>query len=82
MSERELIEKFMMMFPDWNRKAISYKQIGPRALVINYKDKKSKVFLYYNDNNWQFGTKLWRRRPTKVEKKMNNIKEEVKNENS
>lgn len=77
MSKEELFEKFKEMFPTWARTAGSYKKIGSRTLAINFAKEvvngeviyESRVFLYINDDNWQFGTKLWRKRPEKVEKK-------------
>ena len=57
------------LFPDWAKKATSYKKIGSKCLAIRFNNGTSRVFLFENPNNWHFGTKLWRKRPDEAEKK-------------
>lgn len=88
MDKEELFSKFIEMYPEWSRGAISYKKIGSKTLAITFDSnlvpdcgvlmrdgRCSRVFLYNNPSDWQFGTKLWRRRPRHLDKK-----EEIKNE--
>lgn len=78
MTKEELFEVFSRMFPEFAKKATSYKKIGSRVLAIKFVeeivDRKiietSRVFLYIDENNWQFGTKLWRKRPERLNKKL------------
>lgn len=77
MNKEELFAKFAEMFPDWSKKATSYYKIGSRTIVIKFAEgtvdqdgkrnvkEVSRVFLYIGPDNWQFGTKLWRKRPEK-----------------
>lgn len=76
MSKEELFNTFAKMFPDWARCTICYRKIGSKALLITFKnfgeslsdpeEHSTRVFLWIDENNWQFGTKLWRKRPEKV----------------
>lgn len=84
MNKEELFKAFQELFPEWAKLATSYKKIGSKTLAITFdtwthpgleeKKEVSRVFLYVDQNNWHFGTKLWRKRPEKIEKK---VKEEV-----
>ena len=69
MSREELFAAFEELFPDWAKKATSYKKIGSKCLAIRFNNGTSRVFLFENPNNWHFGTKLWRKRPDEAEKK-------------
>lgn len=74
MSKDNLFEAFKSLFPEWGVMTTSYKKIGSKCLAIKFAqhgsdNEISRVFLYDNPNNWQFGTKLWRKRPDKAEKK-------------
>ncbi len=69
MTKHELYYNFCRLFPAWSSFVQDYKKIGSRTIVMNFRyDKTSKVFMYYDDNNWQFGTKIWRKRPERKEK--------------
>lgn len=77
MNKEQLFEKFKVLFPNWAGRAIFYKKIGSKTLkiifasdigVVNEIKNTSRVFLYNNEDDWQFGTKLWRKRPDKPEK--------------
>lgn len=75
MSKEELFNIFVEMFPDWARRTICYRKIGSKALLITFKnfgeslsdpeEHSTRVFLWIDENNWQFGTKLWINRPEK-----------------
>lgn len=68
MNKDELFAKFRELFPSWKECVVSYKKMGSKCLVVKTQTT-SLVFLYYGPDNWQFGTKLWRKRPEKIEKK-------------
>lgn len=82
MNKDQLFEAFTELFPDWAKKASSYKKIGSKTLAIkfiisveeNMVNEVSRVFLYNDPNNWQFGTKLWRKRPKRLQKKNKEVK--------
>lgn len=86
MNKDQLFEAFKELFPEWAKKATSYKKIGSKTLAIKFEkpvdDQKateiSRVFLYNDPNNWQFGTKLWRKRPEKLQKKNKEVKKDEK----
>lgn len=82
MTKEELFDNFKILFPNWKDRVVSYKKIGSKSLAIKIakyitksgavsEDCDSRVFLYENQNNWQFGTKLWRKRPERKKKKEN-----------
>lgn len=78
MNKEQLFDMFRAFFPEWAKYVIKYKKIASRTLAIWFKYKGvecSRVFLYIDQDNWQFGTKLWRKRPERLEKKAN-IKQE------
>lgn len=76
MNKDQLFDAFTELFPDWSKKVITYKKIGSKTLAIKFKGSPddqqnagtSRVFLYNDPNNWQFGTKIWRKRPEKKNK--------------
>lgn len=86
MSKEQLFDAFKELFPDWAKKVISYKKIGSKTLAIkfvtsveeNKVNEESRVFLYNDPNNWQFGTKLWRKRPEHLQKKSKEVKKDEK----
>lgn len=72
MSKEDLFDMFEQMFPNWAERVTTYKKIGSRTLAIKFKEfgetvidqnEVSRVFLYKGPNNWQFGTKMWRKKP-------------------
>lgn len=87
MNKNQLFEAFKELFPEWAKKTISYKKIGSKTLAIkfvlsvegNKVNEVSRVFLYNDLNNWQFGTKLWRKRPEKLQKKNKEVKKDETN---
>ena len=86
MNKEQLFDAFKELFPDWAKKATSYKKIGSKTLAIkfvtsveeNKVNEESRVFLYNDPNNWQFGTKLWRKRPEHLQKKSKEVKKDEK----
>lgn len=79
MNKEELFNAFKVLFPNWVEYVNSYKKIGSKTLAIEFRfpcytpeshcfKKVSRVFLYVNEDNWQFGTKLWRKRPDNMKK--------------
>ena len=86
MNKEQLFDAFKELFPDWAKKVISYKKIGSKTLAIkfvtsvaeNKVNEESRVFLYNDPNNWQFGTKLWRKRPEHLQKKSKEVKKDEK----
>lgn len=73
MNKEELYAAFEEMFPDWADKVTSYKKIGSKCLSIRFRNGTSRIFLFNNPNNWQFGTKLWRKRPERLNERQNKI---------
>ena len=69
MSREELFAAFEELFPDWAKKATSYKKIGSKCLAIRFNPPTSRVPICEPVYNWHFGTKLWRKRPDEAEKK-------------
>lgn len=71
MKKEEIYNAFVRLFPKWEESVISYKKIGSRAIALFFtssffeKDKKL-IFFYNNDEDWTFGTKVWRNRPVNV----------------
>ncbi len=84
-SRNELLDQFKKMFPNYADDVISCKRLGSRAIAIKFKNDqnngndsvKSRVFLYINENNWSFGTKLWRKRPDAITEKLNSKETKV-----
>lgn len=66
MTDEELLEKFKEFFQEYEALVRTYKRIGSRALALTLVDDESLVWLYIDDHNWQFGTKLWRKPPENV----------------
>lgn len=84
MNKDELFEAFKELFPEWAEKVTSYEKIGSKTLAIKFahfgdtvadKTEKSRVFLFYDYDNWQFGTKLYRKKPI-IKSNPKNKKEE------
>lgn len=85
MNKEELFNAFKVLFPNWAEHVEAYRKIGSRTLAIKFRFveslhdengiETSRVFLYVDENNWQFGTKLWRKRPEMKKKKEDNKNE-------
>lgn len=69
MKNAELFEIFKGMFPDFAKCAKGSKLIGSKAISIEMENGKSLIFMYYGQDNWSFGTKVWRRKPDPTPKK-------------
>lgn len=64
MKKEEIYNAFVRLFPKWEESVISYKKIGSRAICLFFEEKNKKlIFFYNNDEDWTFGTKVWRNRP-------------------
>lgn len=63
MRNDELFEIFKTMFPEYAKCAKNSRLIGSKAISIEMGNGKSLIFMYYNQDNWTFGTKVWRRKP-------------------
>lgn len=68
MNARTLYQTFKGMFPDIAEDCNSYKRMGSRAIAVYLKSGKSLIFMYTNENNWNLGTKYWRKMPSKTPK--------------
>lgn len=71
-----LFEKFKSMFPAFAENVVSYKRIGSQTISMKMEDGSTKLFLYSSPKNWNFGTKLWRKKPDPIPK---GTKPKVKN---
>lgn len=69
MTRTDIFDAFMKLFPTWAPHVESYKKIGSKTISLQFKNGKSRVFLYNDDDNWNFGTKLWRKKPKPIPKK-------------
>lgn len=79
MTKTDIFNIFKVMFPEWAKYVTGYKKIGGRVIAIKYDMGEGKrgslVFLYIDQNNWQFGTKLWRKRPDYIKNDLKGGKE-------
>lgn len=82
MTKPELYDKFTELFPEWTGRVIGFKRIQPRVLKLqiraDFEDPTQDVmryFMYINEDDWSFGTKIYRNAPKYMKKK-----EENKNE--
>lgn len=71
MTAVDLFDKFVDLFPSAlggsKEKCIvsSYQKIGARMLRMEMDDGHVLYFLWYDENNWNLGTKPYRKRPVK-----------------
>lgn len=68
MSKSDIFNYFQAMFPDLSTAVISFKKIGSKTISLNMRNGKSLVFLYSDKDNWNLGTKQWRKRPEPIRK--------------
>lgn len=66
MTKEQLMVKFYQKFPEWMSSVVETKKLGPRAIAIKMDNDVSLVWLWNSDDDWQFGTKLWRMMPKKM----------------
>ncbi len=72
MTAKVLFEKFQELFPDmimgndtdWAT-VTNYTKIGARMLRMEFNSGPVLYFLWYDENNWNLGTKPYRNRPKK-----------------
>lgn len=77
---KELIDVFEDMFPDWAGHVVEYKPFQRDVIILILEGGRSLVFFHKGDDNWSFGTKLYRPKPRKTIEKIE--KEENNNEES
>lgn len=71
MSKEEIYNEFKRMFPAYSEHVTNYKKLGSKMISLQMDNPlfgSSLVFLYDGKNNWNFGTKPWRRKPIPVKK--------------
>lgn len=64
MTAKDLFEKLMNVY--WKSMSNlqgSYKKIGARALKLEVDGGKPLYFIWYDDDNWTIGTKMYRKKP-------------------
>ena len=72
MTTPELFNKFIALFPTYiddggcgHRVVKNYCKVGARALRLQMSDNSVLFFLWYDNSNWNLGTKMYRNRPKK-----------------
>lgn len=68
MTKEVIFGKFAEMFPLIAPDVKSYKKIGSKTISIRMNNGKTRTFLYNNPDNWNFGTKPWRKKPEPIAK--------------
>lgn len=68
MTKEFIFEKFKEMFPNYAEHVKSYKKIGSKTISLRMEDGSTRTFLYNNPNNWNFGTRPWRKKPDPIPK--------------
>lgn len=64
MKQQEIYEKFKQFFPNFEKLVTKVEKTGSRVIRLTLENSEVPLlFLYYSDNNWSFGTNLWRKRP-------------------
>lgn len=63
MTKEFIFDRFKEMFPDFAARVKTYKKIGSKTISLKYENGNTRTFLYNNPNNWNFGTKPWRKKP-------------------
>lgn len=69
----EICEKFREMFPNVEA---TMKPFMKDVVIVTLKNGKTRLFLYKGDDDWMFGTKLYRARPKQVSHKITESKKE------
>lgn len=69
----ELIAAFCEMFPEWFPSVKEYKPFQRDVIIVILEDGRSYVFMYKGPEDWSFGTKLYRAKPRKIEKKQKEV---------
>lgn len=77
MTAEDLFRKYTKLFPDSSQingepVPTNYTKIGARMIRIEFSEGPVLYFLWYDENNWNLGTKPYRNQPKKqLYKKMN-----------
>lgn len=61
----ELVAKFKEKFPDWVPNIREFKPFQRDVIILITESGRSLIFMYKNQNDWTFGTKLYRTKPMK-----------------
>lgn len=77
MTAEELRYIFEANFPDWSDGVVEYQKIGARVLKLICKGNQVLYFMWYDDTNWTLGTKLYRKKPKKLQAKINSLRNEL-----
>lgn len=51
----DILAKFLEMFPMYQTEINAYIPYGANTIIVEFKDKNTYRFTYYNDNDWTFG---------------------------
>lgn len=70
-SKLDLYTQFINMFPDLSDCVVSYRKTGSKTIVLEMQNGKHLFFLYYGPDNWNIGTKQWRRMDSVPKKRGN-----------
>lgn len=85
MTADALYDEFVAIFPDalehgeQGNVVTKYDKIGARMLRIEFSDAPTLYFLWYDENNWNLGTKMYRQKPKKQQEKESGQDDAVKN---
>lgn len=63
MKKEEIFDHFVELFPDYARHVKTYKKLGSKMISLETEIGERLTFLYMGKDNWNFGTKPWRRKP-------------------
>ena len=72
MRKEDIYKVFTNMFPEYEDRVVSYRKIGSKMIGLEMEGGLKLSFLYMGHNNWNLGTKPWRKKPTPL-RKMNGI---------
>lgn len=70
MKGSEIFRKFVTLFPEYAGAIARYTKIGSKAIKLEYTGAngealKPLIFMYKGEDDWTFGTRVWRRKPVK-----------------
>lgn len=63
MRKEEIFDYFVELFPQHYEHVVSYKKLGSKMISLQMDNGSRLTFLYMGKDNWNFGTKPWRRKP-------------------
>lgn len=66
MTGAQIFQEFCNLFPDYAVTANGYEKIGSKAIKLSYNGGLHHlIFMYKGDDDWTFGTRVWRKKPVK-----------------